>query len=141
MVGQAEGLPQITVLAVAVEHRLQERQEPAQLVATVALARPRLFLAVASLTLVAVVVELTTVERQVLVALVVAVPGRQTVQQRQHLEPQTQAVEAVAVEHRLMRLQRPAQAAPASSSSNTTSALPRSSPSSPRRSGLHLRVR
>jgi len=82
----------------------------------VALARPRLFLAVASLTLVAVVVELTTVERQVLVALVVAVPGRQTVQQRQHLEPQTQAVEAVAVEHRLMRLQRPAQAAPASSS-------------------------
>jgi uncharacterized protein (DUF1778 family) len=32
-------------------------------------------------------------------------------------------------------------AAPASSSSNTTSALPRSSPSSHRRSGLHLRVR
>ena len=33
------------------------------------------------------------------------------------------------------------QAAPASSSSNTTSALPRSSPSSPRRSGLHRLVR
>jgi len=34
-----------------------------------------------------------------------------------------------------------AQAAPASSSSNTTSALPQSSPSSHRKSGLHLRVR
>jgi hypothetical protein len=34
-----------------------------------------------------------------------------------------------------------AQAAPASSSSSTTSALPQSSPSSHRRSGLHLRVR
>jgi hypothetical protein len=41
MVGQAEGLPQITVLAVAVEHRLQERQEPAQLVAMVARELPQ----------------------------------------------------------------------------------------------------
>jgi hypothetical protein len=85
----------------------------------VALARPRLFLAVVSLTLVAVVVELTTVERQVLVALVVVVPGRQTVQQRQHLEPQTRVAAVVAVEHRLTRLQRLAQAAPASSSLST----------------------
>ncbi len=49
---------------------------------------------------------------------------------------------AVAVAHgKEVVVQLPAQAAPASSSSNTTSALPRSSPSSPRSNGLHLRVR
>lgn len=53
-------------------------------------------------------------------------------------EPQTQAVAvAVALEHR----EQVAQAAPASSFSNTTSALPQSLPSSPRRSGQHRLVR
>jgi hypothetical protein len=55
----------------------------------------------------------------------------------------TRAVAAVARHHALTLLAhlQAAQAAPASSSSNTTSALPQSSPSSHRRSGLHLLVR
>jgi len=116
MVGQAEGLPQITVLAVAVEHRLQERQEPAQLVATVALARPRLFLAVASLTLAAVAVEPTTVERQVLVALVAAARVELThLPAQARLEPLTPAVVVAVAVHHLTLVQHREQAAPASS--------------------------
>jgi len=49
-------------------------------------------------------------------------------------------LEAVAVVV-LARVAQAAQAVPASSSSSTTSALPQSSPSSHRRSGLHQRVR
>ena len=104
--------------AAEARQQLAQRERP-RLAAMAALARLHLSLAVASLTLAAVAVEPTTVERQVLVALVVVVPERQTAQQRQHLEPQTQAVVAAVVEHRLTRLQRPVQAAPASSSSST----------------------
>lgn len=57
-------------------------------------------------------------------------------------QPEQSIPEAVAVEVRALdRAETAAQAAPASSFSSTTSALPRSSPSSHRRSGLHQRVR
>jgi hypothetical protein len=62
--------------------------------------------------------------------------------ERELLERQTQAVaveRAPVLAHLVMLLA--ALAAPVSSSSNTTSALPRSLPSSPRRSGLHRLVR
>jgi hypothetical protein len=52
------------------------------------------------------------------------------------MAPLTQAVVAVELMAEMLKT-----AAPASSSSSTTSALPQSSPSSHRRSGLHQRVR
>jgi hypothetical protein len=52
-----------------------------------------------------------------------------------------QILAAAAQVHMRLHPQIPVPAAPVSSSSNTTSALPQSSPSSPRRTGLHLRVR
>jgi hypothetical protein len=58
---------------------------------------------------------------------------------RQPLEPPTQA--AVVAVLRVAQAPYRQQAAPVSSSSNTTSALPRSLPSSPRRTGLHRLVR
>jgi hypothetical protein len=64
------------------------------------------------------------------VALVVGVEAAQR-------EPRIQAVEVAAAFLGVTA----AQAAPASLSSSTTSALPQSSPSSHRRSGLHQRVR
>jgi hypothetical protein len=100
----------------------------------------RLFLAVALLTQVVAVVQRLmeqhrVLEEQAAVALVLLV-------ERELLERQTQAVaveRAPVLAHLVMLLA--ALAAPVSSSSNTTSALPRSLPSSPRRSGLHRLVR
>jgi hypothetical protein len=54
-------------------------------------------------------------------------------------EPLTQVVAVAA--HTVCQMEWLATAAPALSSSSTTSALPRSLPSSHRRSGLHQRVR
>jgi hypothetical protein len=82
---------------------------------------------------------LELLEPEVLVAAVTVQMAHHPAQER--LAPQIQAVAVAVVAHLQILLQLLAQAAPALSSSSTTSALPQSSPSSHRRSGLHQRVR
>lgn len=98
------------------------------------------FLAALLLTLVVAVAERqpqTQPEPEAQVAVVMA----QTQRQPQQAELLTPAAVVVAVDLIRQILAQAVPAAPASSFSNTTSALPQSSPSSHRRSGLHLRAR
>jgi hypothetical protein len=79
------------------------------------------------------------IKQKAAAGLVVAAPEHERLPQKMQLqEPQILVEAAAAVVKQVKTAQ---QAAPASSSSSTTSALPQSSPSSHRRSGLHLRVR
>jgi hypothetical protein len=79
--------------------------------------------------------------KQEQVALVAQAAVVQQVKRRERQLLELLTPEAVAVVGIKTQIPMAQQAVPVSSSSNTTSALPRSLPSSPRRSGLHLRVR
>jgi len=105
---------------------------------TVAMARRRLFRAEARFTLVVALVRPTLPAAICPVAMAVVVLVAMVLAQLQVLlaQPTPEAV-VVALMARLLL----EQAALASSFSSTTSALPQSSPSSHRRSGLHQRVR
>lgn len=101
MVGQAEGLPQITVLAVAVEHRPQARQEQARQAETVVPAQPQQLVVAASPTLAVVAAEHTTAAQPEVAARVAAARVELT-----HLPAQVRreplipaAVAAVAAHH------------------------------------------
>ena len=103
-----------------------------------AVARPQLFLAVVSLMLAAAAVVVMDRSRELreldkTAAVMAALPQQEPLQLL--ILDQVAAVGLAAL------LTTAAQAAPASSFSNTTSALPRSSPSNPRRSGLRRLVR
>ena len=129
----------ITAVAVEVAPLLLVQMAPlVQAAVTAALVQHRLFLVALLLTLVAAAVPHIKQERVALVAQA-AVVQRGKRREQQLMELPTPEAAAVVGIKTLTRLAQ--QAAPASSSSNTTSALPQSSPSSHRRSGLHLRVR
>jgi hypothetical protein len=140
MVARQHFQRQIMVAAVAVVHLPLALAEHQLVAVTVAQERHRLFLVVALPMLAVAAVGRLEERPEVAVQAVVAL-AVQAVEIT--LEPQAPQIPAVAqaaiIIHLLTLLAQ--QAALALSSSSTTSALPRSSPSSHRRSGLHLRVR
>jgi len=141
--------PLTLVLAEAVAHLPLEETELNHQVAALLremeeTALHLLFLARLQLTQAVVVAEYKQqLVQQVLPGLVelVVVETEQKTIQMPHLELPILAVAEVAVVRLLVLADQAAQAVLALSSSSTTSALPQSSPSSHRRSGLHQRVR
>ena len=129
----------ITAVAVVAVLLLSAQMEHLERVAAMAVLAQRHPFPVAPLhTQVAAVVPHTKQEQVALVAQAAVV---QQVKRRERQLLELLTPEAVAVVGIKTQIPMAQQVAPALSSSNTTSALPRSSPSSPRRTGLHRLVR